>query len=126
MATSVVSNFTLQANENQIIDSELMFTIQPAICVLTRKKNYCQQRILVEFEQIPTNSFCIYIVSKPNSKQCYQINGRLIFNYNIKTNESVYLKIEDDISKRILGHAEFKITKYQPLKKRRRFSWGLL
>jgi len=121
---SFVNSFALLANENH--NAEPLFTVRPATCVLTLKKSHCQQEIVFEFKQRPANSICISIVNKINSKKCYPINDRSTFSYNIKTKKSVLLVIEDGSSQQVLGRAEFKITEYQPLRKRRRFSWGLL
>jgi len=126
MTMSFFSTFISHANEKKTIESELTFTIHPALCVLTRNKSHCQQSIVFEFKQQPANSICIFVVKEPNSKQCYQINDSSSFSYNIKTNKSVYLVIEDSSSQQVLGRAEFKIAEYQPVRKRRRFSWGLL
>ncbi|WP_170309650.1 DUF3019 domain-containing protein [Litorilituus lipolyticus] len=102
------------------------FSLQPEICVLESPQSFCHQTVVFEFIDQPPHNICIYIKQNLASKQCYSSKHRSIFNYVVNTDTSIELVIEDEITHKILGITEFKVTKYKPVRQRRRFSWNLL
>lgn len=105
---------------------EFEYGFHPAICVLQNNEERCQQVINFEFKEKLPHNICIYQVANDHSKQCIKAENTRAFSYSLDTAQTTELVIEHQETRKVLAVNTFKITQFKPVRKRRRFSWGLL
>jgi hypothetical protein len=119
------AGYKINAQElGQLNNQSIAVNIQPQVCVVEKQNQRCKEMLVLKINYKIQQRFCVFNRSTPKIKTCFAPEASEQFIFQVDTDKTTHIIIEDEESRLPLTSAILKVVQYRPVRKRRNYGWN--